>query len=389
MFDLTNPATNFAFPDTGAVYWGAQITMPAGSTIVFDGEFAHARYQSLTAYSPSTHAPIDALNDVSTQPDPGSTNPYRSGADRTAGQRSYTVTVEDQPPPAQAASNTLYAGVAGQAGEQIIYRVYLPDSFTATDVTGGVGLPTPVLHLADGTVQTGQSECQTLQAVNGPLPSPEPHPVLYALWRDQSGQPAGFPASPTPVFSIYDSNWLTLACIYLGDCGYYGNPDNRYMWAYVNKSFPAGPVLVLHGQLPTTPATGPGVQTMGTGEMRYWSMCQYALYTTAVAGCVNDSDIPVDAHHDYTIVTSLPQDRPANATTQCGVAWIPWPAQGDGDGHLSDGLLVVRNMMPEPGFADAIQDITSPSAVQTDLGPYYPQGSYTTTASFQKLGCPA
>ncbi|MGP0047469.1 MAG: hypothetical protein ACLPZR_01290 [Solirubrobacteraceae bacterium] len=388
MFEMGNSAVNFAFPDTGAVYWGAQITMPAGSTIVLDGQFAHARYQSLTAYSPATHVAIESLDDVATEPDLGSVNPYQPGADRDADQRSYTVTVDDQPPPAQKAPNTLYAGASGEASQQLIYRVYLPDAAQPTEVTGGVGLPIPVLHLADGTVETGASECQTLDAVAGPFPETLPPASAYAQWRDQAGQPPTFPAAPTPQFQTFDWNWLILACLLYGSCGNYGNPDNGYMWAYVNRGFPAGPVLVLRGELPSTPTTGIGVHTMGTGQMRYWSMCQNSVYSTMGAGCVNDGDIPLNAQRDYTIVTSLPQDRPANATLQCGVAWIPWPAQGDGDGNLNDGLLLVRNLLPDPSFTHAIQN-AAPWDVQSVLGPYYPQGAYTTTAAFQQLGCPA
>ncbi|MGA2013536.1 MAG: hypothetical protein ABSH51_23800 [Solirubrobacteraceae bacterium] len=388
-FGMSDPATNAEFPDTGAVYWSSQITMPAGSSIVFNGQFANALYQSFTTYAAATRDPIDSLNDVGTQPDPGSTDPFAPGADRTTSQRSYTVTMYDQPLPAQKAVNTLYAGANGQTEQTIIYRVYLPDSFTPADVTGGVGLPTPTLVLADGSTETGQALCQTLAPLNGPLPLPAPAPLLYRLWRDLPGQPATFPAAPTPVFSISDNYWFRIECRVLGNCDYYPNPDNRYMWAYVNRGFAAGPVLVLHGELPTAPITGPDVTTMGTGDMRYWSMCQNSVYTTAGAGCVNDTDVPVNADGEYTIVTSLPQDRPANATAQCGVAWIAWPAAGDGDGHLNDGLLIVRNMLPAPTFPNAIQDVTSQRALQTDLGAYYPEGSYTTTAAFQQLGCPA
>ncbi len=387
-FDMSNPATNIAFPDTAAVYWAAQITMPAGSHIVFTGQFAHARYQSLTTYSPATAAPIDSLNDVSTVPDAGSTNPYQAGADRTATQRNYTITMYDAPLPAAKGANTLYAGASGQTGQQIIYRVYLPDSFTSADVTGGVGLPTPTLVLANGSTETGAAECQTLDAVTGTLPVPAAHPVLYALWRDSGTPEATFPAAPTPQFTTAATGWFSVDCILTGECGYYANPDNRYMYAYVSRGFAAGPVLVLHGQLPTTPTTGSGVTTMGTGDMRYWSICQNSLYSTAGAGCLNDSDIPVNANGDYTIVSSLPGDRPANATTACGVGFIPWPSQGDGDGNLNDGLLIVRNMLPSPTFQQSIQDATA-ADLQTQLGPYYPQGSYTTTAGFQALGCPA
>src|ERR1700729_2142694 len=136
----SNPAHNYAFPDSGAIYWSAKVTMPAGSTIVFKGQYAHARYQSLNSYNDATNAPIDAVNDVSTRPDHGSINPFRPGAKRDAAKRSYTITMVNQPSPvapATGAANTLYAGVTGQTVQEILYRIYLPDSFKPGALTGG------------------------------------------------------------------------------------------------------------------------------------------------------------------------------------------------------------------------------------------------------------
>jgi hypothetical protein len=390
---------NYAFPDSGAVYWSAQITMPVGSWIVFRGRYAHARYQSLNTYNvTSTHAPIDALNDVSTRPDRGSTNPFLAGANRDVAKRSYTITMYNRPVPAHKPPNTLYASVPGQTSQDILFRVYSPDSYTRVELTGGVGLPVPALHLADGTVQMGETACRTLDAKTGPLPLTTLPKSVYEADRDQPGKPPTFPAFSTPVFLAYYNTAFSIACGYFGECsghparigGQYSNIDNTYIAAFVNRGFAAGPVLVLRGKLPTTPATGANVKRMGSGQMRYWSMCQnQSLYTTAGAGCAYDSNTPVDKHGYYTIVTSLAKDRPKNATTKCDVAWIPWPTQGDGDGHLNDGLLIVRNMLPAPSFHHAIQDTTTPGDEQAVLGPYYPRGTYTAKAAFQKRGCPA
>ncbi len=392
----TNPAQNYAFPDSGAVYWSAQITMPAGSSLVLKGRFPHARYESLNSYNATTHGPTDALNDVSTKPNPGSANPFRPGANRLATNRSFTVTVVNQPVPLTRAPNTLYARAAGQTTQEIIYRVYVPDSFTAGELTGGVGLPSVALHLADGTVQTGKAACATLKAQSGPLPLTSIPASLYDALRDQPGQPATFPAAPAPVFRAYYNTSFIISCWYQGDCtgdparigGQYSNIDNNYVAAFVNHGFAAGPVLVLRGKLPTTPNTAANVKRMGTGQMRYWSMCQNeSLLTTKGAGCVYDTQVPVDRHGDYTIVTSTPADRPSNATAKCGVAYIPWPKNGDGAGHLSDGLLIVRNMLPAASFHHAVQDTKTPGDEAAVMGAYYPRGTYTTKRAFQKKGC--
>jgi hypothetical protein len=162
--------------------------------------------------------------------------------------------------------------------------------------------------------------------------------------------------------------------------------DNAYLTAFVNRGF--GPVLVLRGKLPTTPRTHNGEPFMGTGQLRYWSICQNeSLATTKATACLYDEQIPVDRYGHYTIVTSIPADRPDNATTRCGVGYLPWPADGDGAGHLDDGFLIVRNMLPSPWFHQAVQDTVTPGDEAAVMGPYLPTGRYMTTAQFEARGC--
>jgi hypothetical protein len=391
-----DPATNYAFPDSGAVYWTAKVTMPEGSRIVLKGKYAHARYQSLNSYNGTTNAPTDALNDISTRADSGSTNPFKPGASRDKPRRSYTMTVLNQTVPAVKAPNALYAGVDGQTVQQVIYRIYEPDSFTEEELTGAVGLPVPELRLADGSVQRGQKACDTLKAQNGPLAITTLPKATYESLREPAGKPATYPALPSPVFRTFYGTANVLSCWYGADCGgtppraggQYSNIDNEYVGAFVNRAFPGGPVLVLKGKLPTTPQTGTDVKKMGTGQLRYWSICQNeSLYTTIGAGCLYDTEVPVDKSGRYTIVTSKAADRPKNATRKCGVGYIPWPAAGDGAGHLDDGFLIVRNMLPASNFRQAIQNTRSPGDEAAVMGAYLPKGTYTTKAAFQKEGC--
>ena len=70
---------------------------------------------------------------------------------------------------------------------------------------------------------------------------------------------------------------------------------------------------MLHGELPTTPATYAGEARMKGGtQLRYWSICNsQGLTSGATTGaCLADEEVPINAHRDYTIVLSLPQDRP-------------------------------------------------------------------------------
>lgn len=394
-FILDDPSLNYAYPDSDAHYWAARFTMPAGASLVLKGRYAHARYQSLNSYNASSNTPTDALNDVATQPDRDSANPFLPGAARDTGSRhrAYTATVLNEPRPAQRASNTLYAGVSGQTSLTVIYRVYLPDR--GRDITGGAGLPRPELHLADGTVLTGQDVCDATDAATTAPPFDVMPLQTYLGLRDQPGKPATFPAEPTPVWRAYYNSSFTVQCGYLGDCsgspertgGQYSNIDNNYVAAFTNRQF--GPVLVLRGTLPVTPKTLAGQRRMKSKvDLRYWSLCNNeSAATTKGVGCLSDEDIPVRAGRRYTIVASLPQDRPRNANTRCGVAWLPLSPDGDGAGHPDDGYLLMRNMLPAADFTHAVQDTKTPGDEQSVMGNYLPSGTYLTVSQFEKQGC--
>lgn len=386
---------NTAFPDSGAIYWPARYTPPSGSRLVFHGQYPHARYMSLNSYNAETAAPTDALNDLHTNPDPGSSNPFLPGALRTDGEHFYTTTVVGTPPPDDPSDrepNTLYAGVPDQDEQMLILRVYVPDK--NRDLTGDVGLPEPELQLANGRVLRGEKLCKAVHASQEGLSVTKLPLSTYLSLRDQPDKPSTFPAQNPPLFRAYYNSAFSIQCAYLGECGgnpprtggQYSNIDNNYLSAYVNREF--GPVLVLRGTLPTTPPTFQRVPVMQEGQLRYWSICQNESYaTTRGAGCLYDEQVPVDAENQYTIVTSLPGDRPSNATERCGVGYVPWPENGDGAGHPNDGFVIVRNMLPAADFHQAVQDTKLPGDEEQVLGPYLPRGTYMTTAEFEQLGC--
>src|SRR3954471_11452561 len=134
---------NGAYPDKAATYWAGRPFLPPGSQLELHGRYAHARYMSFNAYNAQLQ-PVDGLADVKIAPDPGSTNPFVAGADRTAPNRNYTLAIVQGPAPADRAPNTLYMDAP-----VILYRVYVPDA--GSDITGDAGLPTVTLRQADGT----------------------------------------------------------------------------------------------------------------------------------------------------------------------------------------------------------------------------------------------
>ncbi len=337
---------NVALPDTFANYWMTAVPNLPAEGVTLRGTFPRGRYISFTSYRGSQT--LDGLNDLNIAPDPGSVDPFLPGADRTATQRSYTVRVVPGPRPERPAPNTLYAD-AGLA--VVLYRVYRPDA--GLDPLGGAGLPEFTLNGADGP--RTMPECATSPQVSDPtavqlsggidLPRALPGPD-YRVWSKTSGN------------------------------GVFANPDNTYLTSRVAPH--AGQVAVIRAKLPRTPATYQGQSVMASAALRYWSLCANEVLSTRVSACVADDGITTDAAGEFTVVVSDPADRPANATADCGVAWLP----------TTNGatLLLMRNMLPAPDFVGAIQHAPQDDPAAT-MGPYYPRTELTSVGEFAAIGC--
>ncbi|MBV9309991.1 MAG: hypothetical protein JOZ73_04125, partial [Solirubrobacterales bacterium] len=74
---------------------------------------------------------------------------------------------------------------------------------------------------------------------------------------------------------------------------------------------------------------------------------------------------------------------------RCKVGWLNWGDRGDGAGRPDYGLLIMRNMLPAPTFAQAIQNVSRPGTEPQVMGDYFPRATYTTRTGFQARGCPA
>ncbi len=81
--------------DKPPTYFMGQLKTPPGTTLTMRGHFPHARYFKIALYRFERNTFI-ALGDEDLaawdiEPDPGSSNPYRVGADRTVENRDYTL----------------------------------------------------------------------------------------------------------------------------------------------------------------------------------------------------------------------------------------------------------------------------------------------------------
>ncbi len=412
----TQETRNIIAPDSHTGYPVSTDTIPAGGKIVLHGRFPHARFFSLTASSP-LGVLRGHLYDINIKPDPGSTNPFLPGANRNAKHRSYTITIVDQPDPGPGHEqpNTVYAGIAGATpgadpfvlGE----RVYLPDH--NADFTGGVGVAAVSYVSSSGATSTGQAACTALSTKPGAFNLINVPPILFPESKIQSllalSKSPEHPAVKNPVwYKYFGPSWL-LAPYYAGTSdasmistlpltatGLGANPANGYVFTWLDRSF--GPnhhghnIAVLHGELPTTPATYAGESRMQRNtQLRYWSLCNVeGLASNKTTGpCLADEEVPINTQREYTIVISLPQDRPKNATDKCGMAWMNWGTTGDGYTRPRSIMLLLRNLTTtaHPAFRSAVQNIATPATVKQVMGTYLPTVSYTTAAKFQKHGC--
>lgn len=398
-----DPYINIAYPDSATFYWAAVFTLPAGARLHLEGQFPKSRYISFISYD-ERGRPIESVADYLLKPDAGAVNPYLPGADRTGAQRGYRLEVVDaNPPPNQPIGMNLlgqtrdklhtpkYGPAPGQ--QTILYRIYVGDK--GTDETAGAGLPTPVLTLADGKVLRGAEACQPLRT-RQPLQLDAaamsvPMELYQGLLQAARAKGPTWPATNPPTFyqqldreGLYD--------IYRGappradarksEGGFYPNLDNQYIRTILNRKL--GKVFVLRAKAPTTPKTYQGTAKMGEGDLRYWSWCSnQGFANTRVNQCTYDEQIPVGPDGFYTLVVSREEDRPRNATVQCGIAWLPMAKDGDGAGDEDATVLQLRNMLGTGDFKHAVQGIKSHGSMAQDMGEYYPRGRYLTTSAFE------
>lgn len=381
-FSLTRldaTTTNVLAVDTNAVYWGGTYAALPGTRIRIEGQYPHSRYISWNVYD-AVARPIDALSDVQLAPNPGSTNPFASGASRTAEPRDYTAFIEVGPRPEQPAPNTLYTG--GSSGGTFLYRVYVPDE--GRDQKGGVPLPRVTLESADGSgAPFSMDQCRELQA-----PYAQPLNDLIAGAAGLPGPTAdgeGYPGRNPPNWRLFENLCGSAVDILLDNedgealhpdarsrCGdgpgFLSNRDIAYVFTGTSRGF--GELLVLRGRAPTFADTRSGPAVMPSGQqLRYWSFCQYEPATQRVIDCRSDDRVSVGPDGRYTIVVSTAAQRPDNARPECGVTWLPW-------GPQTQGLLIYRHMLPDPSFAQAIQHVPQPGGEQDTMGAYYPSGEY-------------
>lgn len=425
----TQPYKGLA-PETDNAYYVTGIELPAGATVTLHGQFPHSRSMLFSAYknlNGEPGIPGASLVDEIIVPDPGSVNPFIAGEPRDATNRSYTLTISGEVTPANPAPNTLYVGETGHTEEtqrvELIERIYRPDR--DLEANGGVPVPTPAYNPAGGGSVSDEAQiCSDLSVTNGATALNETKfgvsPAQYKQLRSslpenafgkehefENGKSTHPAINPIRWEKFFNSGYL-VAPFYRGTVdepalaglnstatsGLYATPANAYAIGYASRLF--GPnangenILVLHGKMPTHPETYNGNATSddGSTQVRYWSLCNYTgiskgALLEANSACTFDQEVPTNSEGDFTIVVSLPQDRPANARPGCGVAWMNWGTEGDGEGRPDLDLLMLRNQQSNPTFAQSIANVAHPGEEEAVMGAYYPHGTYTDREQYE------
>ena len=409
------------WPDRQSTYFLSQLAMPAGSRLKLRYTYPHARYFQFALYrwDGSTFVSTgQALAGEAIEPDPGSTNPYRVGADRMSEPRNFSLTIlaGDAPAdPKRHAKNTLYAGIGGKQ-ILVVNRIYLTDQgwdgagWGYASSPDGRGMPTYEGQIADGTrLNAAEVVKQFGRSMAGATPPPitaeQWEKLVNAETNDPALDPATAPARKEPRWEKYWNFKYSIVGAfmtpdkraeipYAGAIDGGGDPTTQYFFVHLSRKF--GPVYVMRGRMPIFPDTysgagGQGLEVMPKAQTQYWSLvsCEAAPSGQIVDG-LTDMQVPLDEDGNYTIVYSREEDRPKNARAQNGVAWIEWSPRGEGlakpDNRDDFGMLMLRIMATNPDWKERPDNITAPGMDEAVMGPYYPRGYYTTKSAFEALG---
>lgn len=392
---------NVAFPDESAKYWVALVPMLPGTRLRIDGHYPDARYFSYNVYDPILR-PTDAIADAQISPLPGGVNPFASATVTdasgqpvpTAPGDAYTAWVEFSGRPEQPAPNTIYAGAMSlgpaslpqPALTGLIYRVYVPGE--GLDFDGGVGLPRLTLESADGDTEllpTADCVEPLLPTLGNTLPELGINDLLEdsdiiddPFLAAPGAVPVGDPQADTKVFYGLPTTAVNLLRGFFGlpvpdgiedqfpaGGGFLSNIHNAYSTNLFSRSY--GNVVMIRAKAPSY--RGRADTAFGDEQLRYWSVCQNDLPSQRYVACVADHQAHLDADGYFTMMVSDPADRPSNAIADNAIDWMPW-------GPYIDALLIYRHMLPDPGFAEAIQNVPQGSLPADLMGEYVPVSAY-------------
>lgn len=392
---------NIAFPDDAARYWVALVPVTPASHIRIDGHFPDARYFSFNSYDLALR-PTDALADTEVITDQGSKNPFRE-PDIAPGGR-YTAFLKFGSRPEIPEIGSFYAGevsigplnLPNSLLVPIMYRVYISE--TGERLDGGVGLPTLSIETTDSQQSLTLPNCAEpiLPTLGGNLPGLGVNEQLLDIDYPDALFPLPFPTAsfppktqvfyglPNTAINILSNiipmlNELPLDSLpETGSGGFLSNIHNAYTTSAFARQY--GNLFLLRAKAPTWRGA-PGTN-FGDEQLRYWSLCQNEFVTQRYTACRIDAQTPLDADGFFTVAVSDAADRPTQAIDANAITWLPW-------GPFPDGLLLYRQMLANPNFAEAINNVPNGVALESIMAEFAPEVTYCRPVVFDQPGLSA
>ena len=372
------PRLKPAFPDTASTYDQLFFDAKSGDydALFVHGEFPYARYFSLNLYDSSFYHDVASISDYEMPAEPGSTNPYVPGANRSAVPRKYGFFLVkegvDFEVPAGYTSFTIGSDIGQTA---LMARVYRPD--VGRDRLGDATLPVLTAYKQSGNATcptTGVDLRRKLSFLRVFFFNPE----IATQW-DEGKRVAGD---------------RLLFFRHMGH--YFPNGHMKYIAAPLEYTwFGHDKVAVVTFKPPTFENTYQGGGTLaGDKDMRYWSFCMGELGLTTTSACVIDDEVRLNANGTATIVVA-PSDM-KDEIEAAGLNHLRWSGL-----DFYRPILIHRHMMPSSEFPGSMSNVPMiptkvPDNVTIDesvLEPYYahnfmgeyaPRGQIMTREHFRR-----
>jgi hypothetical protein len=415
----TPTTANFAAPDPYAVYWLTPFLARTGYSLTIRGSYPTSRFMSFTVYNDSFiyftntvrgKSVASDLSDYQIAPDRGSRNPWRTG--RVRRPLRFTVRILPRVTAAQQRSENAIPTIdqdapADPKGPQglgyVVFRVYLPSGGNST-----VRLPAITVTHAGHSVALPQCGRSASRAEKRKIPA-----LARALSAAQKAGGSLGTAPTSCTTGCADPELQYFGPSVAQKTGLFPNPANGYI--AMNFTPKRGYVVVTHGKAPSSPVdAGSGAPGDSIGaypvpwvrpkyQVRYWSISNYidaspdpvvkiGKGSRAIFGGTPDY-LTTLRHGYYTVVSSLPADKPSAASLKAmGATWIPTSASRPTtpEYQLLRNMLSQQSLYPE-GFVFISppanpSEIIPPATVRQQMGAYYPQTAQCTVQTFESQG---
>jgi hypothetical protein len=384
---IYQPSNSYFFlGDQNASYYIFPYEVNPKNEIIIKGRFPYVRHFSFTVANTPTHRLVDSVAGRELIPDPGSTNPFLSGANWDATNRNYTLKIRFTAPPdgsnhfvPSAGNNVIYAGTLENGAPNrfglIILRIYVPS--IGYDKTGGVDLPFITYCSAIQEKEYHNNSC---------LKKYERYPVSKRY--DSTNQ-----LNKNKLNQTFFEDYMNLDYFsnsktknnggrnYGSDCDLtwrrfkpeFAQPEGNTIYIASNRiERDQGKLLFISWKAPKFPDTYHNIGILGNEDMQYWSMNIITPIGLLGLYSISDYQTIIDKNGYVNLVISFGAPRPSGVTPEHGFTWVDASKL-----PLVPLFLLYRNNQIAPNFPYTAENITPNDIVPPQvMGNYYPCAKY-------------